>query len=117
MAKVVTFINEKGGVGKTSTCFNIAWKLSQMEYKVLIVDLDPQRSNITFYAGYKKTESTKTMYHVLAENYPVADAVKEIKENLYIIPGTISVGNLESAKIFAFSFFIFVFSSFLSICI
>ena len=40
--KIITFFNNKGGVGKTTTVYHIAWMLNELGYKVLAVDLDPQ---------------------------------------------------------------------------
>ena len=50
-SKIITFINEKGGVGKTSVCFNIAWELSCRAKKILMIDMDGQKANLTFFAG------------------------------------------------------------------
>ena len=50
-SKIITFINEKGGVGKTSVCFNIAWELSCRSKKILMIDMDGQKANLTFFAG------------------------------------------------------------------
>ena len=50
-AKIITFINEKGGVGKTSICFNIAWELSRQAKRILMIDMDGQKANLTFFTG------------------------------------------------------------------
>ena len=42
-AKVITYINEKGGVGKTSVCYNTAWELARQGKKILMIDVDGQR--------------------------------------------------------------------------
>ena len=58
MSSVITFINEKGGVGKSSVCFNTAWELANRGKKILIMDLDGQKANISFFAGVNKDNIT-----------------------------------------------------------
>ena len=48
--KVISFLNQKGGVGKTTMCFNTAFALSKMGKQVLVIDMDPQ-SNMTYLFG------------------------------------------------------------------
>ena len=84
--KTITFINEKGGIGKTSACFNIAWELSKRKKKVLLIDLDGQRANLTFFAGIKKTNQMKTTYDVLIQKESLKNVIIELKENLSIVP-------------------------------
>lgn len=54
--KIITFINEKGGVGKTSACFNTAWELSNRGKKILMIDIDGQKANLTFFTGIELSE-------------------------------------------------------------
>lgn len=99
MSQTITFINEKGGIGKTSTCFNLAWAMSEKE-KILIIDLDGQRANLSFFAGIEKTDNMPTMYNVLNENEDIKNTIIHLKENLDIIPATSNVTNLsQSAKV------------------
>ena len=62
MAKVITFTNQKGGVGKTTTCAGLCGCLSRMGKKVLALDLDPQ-GNLSFSLG-ADTDSSYTIYDV-----------------------------------------------------
>ena len=62
-AKIVTFINEKGGVGKTSLCFNTAWELSCRAKKILMIDMDGQKANLTFFAGVSAGVDTRVRKH------------------------------------------------------
>lgn len=55
MSYIITFINEKGGVGKSSVCFSTAWKLANIGQKVLLIDLDGQKANISFSPEFTKT--------------------------------------------------------------
>lgn len=94
MAVVNTFINEKGGVGKTSCCFNVAWELSA-EKKILLIDMDGQTANLTYLCGIKKEDDTITMYDVLKKNMDPRDAVVTLKQNLDLIPATVSVSDIQ----------------------
>lgn len=99
MGKVITFINEKGGIGKTSCCFNIAWELSKQK-KILMLDLDGQRANLTYFCGIKKPDDLLTIFDVLCKGKPVEDVIKPVKDNLDLIPATVDVSNLgQSAKV------------------
>lgn len=74
MAKVIAVANQKGGVGKTTTSVNLAASLAVAEQSVLVVDLDPQ-GNATMGLGYDKNAQETTVYPVLMEDLPVAEAI------------------------------------------
>lgn len=94
MAKIITFINEKGGIGKTSTCFNVAWELSKTK-KVLMVDMDGQRANLTYFCGIKKPDDLMTIADVLKKGKSTTEAIMEIKKNLHIVPATVDVADIS----------------------
>ena len=73
MAKTIAIVNQKGGVGKTTTCVNLTAALTNQGKKVLMCDFDPQ-ANSTSGMGVDKTAS-KGIYEVLIESSPTADAV------------------------------------------
>lgn len=90
-AIIVTFGNFKGGTGKTTNSTMIAYALSNMGYKVLLCDQDPQANATTLYLKTKATESdeivtfNKTLMAAIQEE-DLGQIVTEIKENLYLLP-------------------------------
>lgn len=92
--KTTVFINEKGGVGKTSLCFNTAWEISKKR-RVLLIDFDGQRANLSFFCNMKKSENMKTIFNVLMQGESIKDTIQNVKENLDIIPANDLVSDLS----------------------
>lgn len=84
-SKIVSVANNKGGVGKTSVTALIAYKTSNMGYKTVVVDSDPQ-ANLTSYMLGEGFEAEYTLYHILKGECEIKDALVKINDNLSIIP-------------------------------
>ena len=94
--KIISIINQKGGVGKTTTVINLASALSQQGKKILVIDLDPQ-GNATTGLGFSNTEnSDKTIYSVLNGNKKISDVIRKTNfENLNLVTSNVDLSGLE----------------------
>ena len=95
MGKIISFANQKGGVGKTTTCVNMSAYLAAMGKRVLVVDMDPQ-GNATSGLGIDKGEKMPTLYDAIAGEVSAEDVVKTtIVKGLDIIPATVDLAGAE----------------------
>ena len=96
MGKTVSIFNQKGGVGKTTTCVNFAAALGLKGKKTLLVDLDPQ-GNTTSGVGIDKTEIEQSTYDILINDVSAKDIlIKTDFKNLSVLPAnTLQAQNLN----------------------
>lgn len=97
MKNIIAFANQKGGVGKSTSCINIAGILGELGYKVLVIDLDPQ-GNTTIGLGmnWQELEGKITVYDCIVNELPISEAMIATEyKNIYIIPSYINLANAE----------------------
>ena len=90
----IAVINQKGGVGKTTSCCNVGAAIASTGRSVLLIDLDPQ-AHLTMHLGVEPTAERPSIYDVLTDNVPLEDAVMEIGENLSLVPSHIDLAAAE----------------------
>lgn len=95
MGKIIAYANQKGGVGKTTTCVNVSAYLATLGKKVLLIDLDPQ-GNATSAVGLDKKDDIKSIYNVIiGENY-IEEVIKKTSiDGLDILPSEINLAGAE----------------------
>ena len=94
--KIISIINQKGGVGKTTTAINLAAGLAMKDKKILVIDLDPQ-GNATTGLGLSNSDiSDKTIYSVLNGTKKISEVIRKTKfENLDLITSNVDLSGLE----------------------
>lgn len=95
MAKTVAIVNQKGGVGKTTTAVNLTAALGAKGYKTLLIDIDPQ-GNSTSGFGINKRELAKSSYNVLIGGCPAREAIIKTKfDNVSVMPSSMDLAGAE----------------------
>jgi chromosome partitioning protein len=93
--RIIAIVNQKGGVGKTTTSINLAAALANKGQRVLLIDMDPQ-GNASTGLGIPRRQRENTIYNVLTDDLPIDDAIADTEvENLYILPSHVDLSAAE----------------------
>ena len=90
----IAIINQKGGVGKTTTSVNLGAALARAGKRVCILDLDPQ-AHATTHLGIEPDGQQPSMYDVLIDNKPLADVRRQVEDNLWLAGSDINLAAAE----------------------
>jgi len=95
MGKVISLVNQKGGVGKTTTSINLSASLAVLGKKILLIDLDPQ-GNATTGVGFNKGDIERSVYEVFNGSCEIEDAILNTKfKNLSILPSSLQLAGID----------------------
>jgi len=92
--RIIAFMNQKGGVGKTTTTANLAAALAEQGKRVCMVDLDPQ-AHLTINYGVNPSPELVSLYHVLVDGQSLLSAMQNVGPNLALVPGSIDLAAAE----------------------
>lgn len=94
--RIIALMNQKGGVGKTTTTVNVGAALSRAGHRVLLIDLDPQ-AHLTLSLGIEPEELEHSVYDLLTEpNAKAADILCPVSEHLVVLPAEVNLAGVEA---------------------
>ena len=92
--RIIALMNQKGGVGKTTTTVNLGAALAELGFTVCLIDLDPQ-AHLSINYGLELTPESISLYNVLVEDRPLIDGMHKIDSRITLIPSTIDLAAAE----------------------
>lgn len=94
--RIIALMNQKGGVGKTTTCVNLGAALARLGYKVLLIDLDPQ-AHLTLHVGVDPETLDASIYDLLTDPQVSALSIAhEVADRLGVLPAEVNLAGVES---------------------
>lgn len=102
-ARVLAVVNQKGGVGKSTTAVNLAACLGEAGRKVLLIDLDPQ-GNATSGYGLNRNQRDECIYNALLSDTPIEELIEPVEvDGVFVVPATIQLAGAEIELVSSFS--------------
>ncbi len=92
--RIIALMNQKGGVGKTTTTVNLGAALAEMGQRVCLVDLDPQ-AHLTINYGVEPSPDICSLYNVLVEEKNFDDAIRRLDGGIALVPSSIDLAAAE----------------------
>jgi chromosome partitioning protein len=92
--RTIALMNQKGGVGKTTTTVNLGAALAEAGKRVCLIDLDPQ-AHLTINYGVDPSPDITSLYHVLVEDKSILEAVHKVGNNIALVPSSIDLAAAE----------------------
>src|ERR1700677_3992461 len=92
--RIIALMNQKGGVGKTTTTVNLGAALAEAGKKVCLIDLDAQ-SHLTINCGVDPAANLPSLYDILVDDKPLHFAMRPVDERMSLIPGSIDLAAAE----------------------
>jgi chromosome partitioning protein len=103
LGRIIALVNQKGGVGKSTTAVNLGAALAVLGKRVLVVDTDPQGNTTTGF-GIDKGSVKRDIYHVLMQEASIEDAIVQTEiDNLQVVPATINLAGADMELVAALS--------------
>ncbi len=94
IVRIIALMNQKGGVGKTTTTVNLGAALAELGQNVCLIDLDPQ-AHLTINYGVDPSPEITSLYNVLVEERPLVDAMHSVGERITLVPSSIDLAAAE----------------------